>query len=58
MCIGSKTVVNLHAREFVREGMSTLMNTLKVDSCTCSTHARGFNGENKEQAYVYRQQDN
>ena len=37
MCIGSKTVVNLHAREFVREGMITLMNTLKVDSCTCSS---------------------
>ena len=48
MCIGSKTT------EFTREGMVTLMNTLKVDSYTCSTHARGFNGENKEQAYVYR----
>ena len=36
MCIGSKTT------EFTREGMITLMNTLKVDSYICSTHARDF----------------
>ena len=38
MCIGSKTVVNLHAREFVREGMITLMNTLKVDIAVHVVH--------------------